>query len=79
MRLNSLKRKEGSVYIVDHETGFKSSPCIACHVSSGSMVDYGYRYVNFLTQSGSVYWGRGIVMDMASRKILSEKIVILTK
>ncbi len=67
------------VHIVDNETGFKSSPCIACHVSSGSMTQCGYRYVNFLTQSGSVYWGSGTSMDQKSRHILDSKILILTK
>lgn len=67
------------IYLVDQETGFKSSPCIACHVSSGSMMKDGYRYVNFLTQSGSVYWGSGTTMDQKSRQLLDSKVLILTK
>lgn len=34
----------------------KSGEVIACHVSSGSMDVTTYRYMNFITKSGSVYW-----------------------
>lgn len=75
----NLIEENNEVFIVDQDTGFKSSPCLACHVSSGSMCENGYRHVNFLTQSGSVYWGTGTLMDPKSKLILNTKLPILTK
>jgi len=73
-----LIEENETIYLVDPETGFKSDPVIACHVSSGSLADHGYRYVNFITQQGNVYWGPG-AMDRESFQILDKKVQILTK
>lgn len=80
------ENENGHIYLEDSVTGFRSSRCIAVHVSSGSYYfddghgNAGYRYVNFLTQSGSVYWGSGVGMDKKSLELLSRnKIYLLLK
>jgi hypothetical protein len=73
-----LIEENDTIHLVDPETGFKSDPVIACHVSSGSLTNHGYRYANFITQQGYVYWGPG-EMDRESFQILDKKVQILTK
>lgn len=73
----SLTENDGCIYITG-PNNFKTSPCFACHISSGSHYNGRYRHVNFMTRTGSVYWSSGLVMDDDSLKLL-KKLYILTK
>ena len=72
----SLSKNDNGDIFVHGPGGFKSSPCFACHVSGGSVhgmankKGWYYRHVNFLTESGSVYYGTGLDIDEKSNNIL---------
>ena len=59
---------------VDHKD-IKSSEVIACHVSSGTVDEDGYRYLNFITKSGSVYYTSGC--SLTDPKYLLNSIYII--
>jgi hypothetical protein len=61
--------------IVLEGRGFRSSEVQACHVSSGSMEVEGYRYVNFVTKSGSIYHGSGL--EVKDKLGLMKEIIVL--
>lgn len=73
----TLSEENGDIYLIGPD-GFKSSPCFACHVSSGSKYKENYRHVNFMTRGGSVYYGSGYSMNHESCKLL-DKLLILSK
>ena len=72
-----LVEENGAIYIVG-KNGFMTSQCFACHVSSGSQYKGFYRHVNFLTRTGSVYYGSGYSVSEKSLPLL-KKLFILFK
>jgi hypothetical protein len=50
-----------------------TSPILAVHTSSGTMTLDGFRYVNFLTASGSIYCGSG--KDLDDKDMLFNKLI----
>jgi hypothetical protein len=73
-----LKEDDGFIHIYDEITNFHSSNILACHVANGRETPEGYKYVYFITQSGSIYYGDGKTVDKESQKLMDKLLIIST-
>ena len=73
-----LKEENGFIHIYDELTNFHSSNILACHVANGRETPEGYKYVYFITQSGSIYYGDGKTVDKESQKLMDKLLIIST-
>lgn len=54
----TLEESKDAIFLVDKDKNINTE-IFAFHVSSGTFYEEGYRYINFLTTDGIIYYGSG--------------------